>query len=174
MAYPEEVFEVVDPSGKVVGTARRSELHNKPGLIHRVVHVLVFSRSGALLLQKRSMNKDIAPGKWDTSVGGHINIGEDIRNAAQREMEEELGIENCDLIHLYQYLHRGPRETELVNTFRCIYHGDFSFNREEIDEIQYWNMGKIEEALGSGVFSEHFEDELAHYLRHLRQGRPQL
>ena len=171
MADQEEVFEVVDPSGKVVGTARRSELHKNPGLIHRVVHILVYNSSGALLLQKRSMNKDIAPGKWDTSVGGHINIGEDVCSAAQREMKEELGIEGYDLLYLYQYLYRGPREAELVNTFRCSVERGFSFNREEIDEIRYWDLQEIADALGSGIFSAHFEAEMSHYLQYLRQGR---
>ena len=31
---------------------------------------------GQLFLQKRSLHKDIQPGKWDTSVGGHVDLGE--------------------------------------------------------------------------------------------------
>jgi isopentenyl-diphosphate delta-isomerase type 1 len=169
MPEQEEVFEVVDASGKVTGTARRSELHNNPGLIHRVVHVLVFNHAGSLLLQKRSMKKDIAPGKWDTSVGGHINIGEQIHDAARREMKEELGIDHCDINHLYHYLYRGLREAELVNTFSCTCSDGFRFNTDEIDEIQYWEMAKIEATLGSGIFSPHFEAEMAHYLRYRKQ-----
>ena len=81
-----EKLEIVDNDGNVIGLAERSELHRNPGLIHRVVHVLVFNNSGELLLQKRSLKKDIAPGKWDTSVGGHVNPGEDVFAAARREM----------------------------------------------------------------------------------------
>jgi len=36
-------------------------------------------------LQKRALLKDIQPGKWDTSVGGHIQSGETVTNAILRE-----------------------------------------------------------------------------------------
>src|SRR3990172_7021722 len=93
----DETLEVVDKDGNVLGLAKRSEIHGNPSLVHRVVHVLVFNSKGDLLLQKRSMNKDVAPGTWDTSVGGHVNPGEDIPEAARREMKEELGIADCRL-----------------------------------------------------------------------------
>jgi isopentenyldiphosphate isomerase len=96
-----ELLEIVDENGAVIGTAKRSDLHGNPSLIHRVIHILVFDKKGRLLLQKRSLQKDIAPGKWDTSVGGHVNPGEDILSAANREMEEELGVEKCALEYLY-------------------------------------------------------------------------
>jgi isopentenyldiphosphate isomerase len=166
MAQHEETFEVVDILGKVIGTARRSELHRNPSLIHRVVHVLVFDRKGKLLLQKRSMNKDVAPGMWDTSVGGHVNIGEDIRTAALREMKEELGIEGCPITYHYHYLFFNHRESELVHTFSCVYSGDILLNSEEIDEARYWDMQSIRENIGKGVFSKHFEKELSEYLRY--------
>ena len=111
-----EKLEIVDNEGHVIGLAERAELHRNPGLIHRVVHVLVFNNNGELLLQKRSIRKDVAPGKWDTSVGGHINPGEDVLAAALREMEEELGIKSCGLNYLYRYLFSNQRESELVNT----------------------------------------------------------
>jgi isopentenyl-diphosphate delta-isomerase type 1 len=162
----QEILEVVDSSGRVVGTARRSELHGNPALIHRVVHLLVFSGQGNLLLQKRSMNKDIAPGRWDTSVGGHVNPGETVRAAAVREMREELGIEVQDITYLYQYVFIDDREAELVSTFSCVYDREFLINHEEIDEIRYWNMQSIRENIGKGVFSDHFEKEFSEYLRY--------
>src|ERR1700690_2049992 len=91
-----EILEIVDKYGTIIGHAERDVLHRNPSLIHRVVHVLVFNNDGGLLLQKRSMTKDIAPGAWDTSVGGHIDPGEDIWDAARREMSEELGIADID------------------------------------------------------------------------------
>ena len=92
----DEILEVVDKNGNVLELAKRSEIHGNPSLLHRVVHILVFDGKGRILLQKRSLNKDVAPGKWDTSVGGHVNPGEDILDAAKREMKEELGIAECE------------------------------------------------------------------------------
>jgi hypothetical protein len=61
------------------------------------------------------------------------------------------------MTHLYEYLYHGEREAELVNTFSCTCDGGFKFNVEEIDEIRYWDMERIKDALGSGIFSDHFE-----------------
>jgi isopentenyl-diphosphate delta-isomerase type 1 len=159
-----EKLEVVDAEGRVIGLAERTELHGNPSLIHRVVHVLVFNNSGELLLQKRSREKDVAPGKWDTSVGGHVNPGEDVLAAARREMEEELGICGCDLKYLHRYLFSNRRESELVETFSCVYDGRTDFNRDEIDEVSYWKLEEIKEALGTGAFSGHFEEEIRRFL----------
>lgn len=160
----DEILEVVDEKGNVLKLANRSEIHSDPSLIHRVVHVLVFDKKGRLLLQKRSRNKDVAPGKWDTSVGGHVNPGENIMEAAKREMKEELGISDCKLEHLYAYQFSNHIESELVSTFSCIYTGKFSFNKAEIDEIAFWDLESIRKNLGKGVFSNHFEKEIKTYL----------
>ena len=81
----EEIFTVVDKNDQPVGKATRSEVHGNPKLIHRVSHVLVFNSKGDLFLQKRGLNKDVQPGMWDTSVGGHVDFGEDYKTAALRE-----------------------------------------------------------------------------------------
>ncbi|TAN38523.1 MAG: NUDIX domain-containing protein [Nitrospirae bacterium] len=164
-AEDHEILEVVDKEGNVLGLAARSVLHADPSLIHRVVHVLVFNDNGELLLQRRSMNKDVAPGMWDTSVGGHISPGEDPPAAARREMREELGIEGPDeLEFLYTYLFTNHRESELVSTFRYICNSGFSINRDEIDEVRYWSLDEIRKGLGCNLFSRHFEQEIRTYL----------
>ena len=159
MTEPEESLEIVNEKGEVIGVARRSEIHGNPSLMHRVVHVLVFDEEGRLLLQKRSLNKDVAPGRWDTSVGGHVGIGEELSLSARREMEEELGISGREIEYLYSYVHSNTYETELVSTYRCIYSGDIQHSREEIDEVRFWSLKEIEEAIGKGVLSDNFEDE---------------
>jgi isopentenyldiphosphate isomerase len=160
----DELLEVVDKKGKVKGLAKRSDIHGDPSLIHRVIHILVFDKKDSLLLQKRSMNKDVAPGKWDTSVGGHVNPGEDVLEAARREMKEELGVTDCALNYLHSYLFSNHIESELVSTFSCIYNGKFFFNKDEIDEISFWDIKKIKENLGKNIFSGHFEKEITAYL----------
>ena len=49
----DEMIEIVDRNGNVLGLAARSEFHGNPSLIHRVVHVLVFDTHGRLLLQEK-------------------------------------------------------------------------------------------------------------------------
>jgi len=167
MSDSKEMLEIINEAGNVLGLGERSRIHSDPSLLHRVVHVLVFNPEGQLLLQKRSMNKEVAPGKWDTSVGGHVNPGEALRNAALREMEEELGIKGQEIDFLYTYVFKNHRESELVTTFSCIYEGVLQFNREEIDEVEFWGLKRIKANLGKGLFSGHFEKELENYLTRL-------
>lgn len=166
----EEFLDVVNKDGEIIGLRPRSEIHGNPELIHRVVHVLLFNSRGELLLQKRSENKDVAAGLWDTSVGGHVDAGETVHDALRREMSEELGITRCTPEFLYTYMHSNHYETELVHTFTCTYDGDIDFQRDEIDEVRHWTTGEISTSLGTGVFSDNFEHEFRLYLRH--NGKP--
>ena len=88
-----------------------------------------------------------------------------ILEAAKREMKEELGISDCKLEYLYAYLFSNHIESELVSTFSCIYNGKFLFNKDEIDEIAFWDIKKIKETLGKNVFSGNFEKEISIYLK---------
>lgn len=163
----EEYLEIINDKGEIIGLALRSEVHGNPHLMHRVVHVLVFNEKGEILLQKRSMNKDVAPGKWDTSVGGHVNPGEDLLDSAIREMEEELGIKRKDLKYLYSYVHTNPFETEHVTTFGVTHDGSITFNKDEIEDVRFWSMDEIKECLGRGILSDNFEEEINIYLSKL-------
>jgi isopentenyldiphosphate isomerase len=161
----EELLEVVTEKGEIIKTLPRSEIHGNPSLMHRVVHVLVFNDKEDILLQKRSMSKDVAPGKWDTSVGGHVNSGETLEEAVKREMEEELGISECNLEFLYTYIHSNDYESELVYTYSCTYNGKIRFQEDEIDEVRPWSLIEIEENSGMGILSDNFEHEIKTYLK---------
>ncbi len=161
MAKKTEIFDIVDGHDRIVGQAPRSHCHGDPSLIHRVAHVLVFNPRGELLLQKRSNRKDIQPGRWDTSVGGHLDPGETYLEAATREMYEELGIAGIPLTFLYRSQIRNNVESENVSTYLARFNGEVEFCTDEIDAVRYWSAGQIEAALGSGVFTPNFEEEWA-------------
>jgi len=161
----EEFLEVVSKDGRIIKILPRSEIHGNPSLIHRVVHVLVFNKKGELFLQKRSMNKDVAPGKWDTSVGGHVNPGETLDEAVRREMREELGITVCKPKFLYSYIHSNPYETELVYTYSCTYDGEIHFNKNEIEEVRPWGMEEINKNMGKNILTDNFEHEITLYFK---------
>ena len=158
----EEIFDLVNEDGEVIGQAPRSECHGNPDLLHQVAHVLVFNTHGDLLLQLRAKNKDIQPDKWDTSVGGHLNPGENPLDAAHREMKEELGIET-ELTFLYRYIWRSEVESELVSTYTGTYEGAVDFDPGEIQRVAYWSADKINDALGSGDLTGNFELEWEKY-----------
>ena len=160
-----ECFEIVNQQGEIIGLAPRSECHGNPSLMHRVIHVLVFNQAGLILLQKRAMNKDVQPGKWDTSVGGHLNVGEKFEEAAYREMKEELGIQNTPVRYLYQYIWKTSLETEVVRTFYCEYSGEIYYNRDEIEMVRFWNLDNLLDHIHEDVFTPNLQEEINNYLK---------
>ncbi len=161
----DEIFDLVDESGRITGRATRGQVHGNPELIHRSVHIHVFDSSGRLYLQKRGSNKDVQPGKWDTSVGGHVDTGETPDSAAVRETAEELGIRGAELTFLYSYIWRCPVETELVSTFGTLWDGAIKILKSELDDGRFWEPAEITAELGSGKFTPNFEEEFGRLVK---------
>ncbi|MDE6415740.1 MAG: NUDIX domain-containing protein [Duncaniella sp.] len=156
----DEIFPVVTPEGTVTGCATRGECHSGSKLLHPVVHIHVFDRKGRLFLQKRPDWKDIQPGKWDTSVGGHVDYGEEIIDAAMREAREELGITEGELMPLGRYIFESDRERELINAFKLIVDDpDDVKPSAELDGGKFWSIAEINDSLGKGIFTPNFESE---------------
>jgi len=74
---------IVNEEDEIIGSASR-EIALRDGLIHRIAQILVVNDANEILLQKRGKSVD-APGKWDHSVAGHVDAGEDYFQAALRE-----------------------------------------------------------------------------------------
>ena len=160
-----ELFPIVDEQGAQIGAATRKACHGGSFLLHPVVHLHVYNKAGDLLLQKRSMSKDIQPGKWDTAVGGHVDYGESIDEALHREVREELGIEFVEAEKVVSYVFESRVERELVNVYRLaadIEH--FDYDPVELDDVRYWRIEEIRANIGKGVFTPNFEIEFKKYL----------
>jgi isopentenyldiphosphate isomerase len=159
-------LDIVDSSGKVVGQELRSKCHGDPSLSHRAVHIFVRNRRGEIFLQKRSIRKDIQPGKWDTSVGGHLEVGENYEMAALRELEEELGadltvyggIEALERRH--DYVWKSAVETEHIRTYEVVLEGPFRLHPDEIEEGRFWTEDELRSSLGTGSLTPNLEEEL--------------
>lgn len=155
----QEMFPIVDEEGNITGAATRGECHGGSMLLHPVVHLHVFNSKGELYLQKRPEWKDIQPGKWDTAVGGHVDLGECVEYALKREVQEELGVTDFTPERLTQYVFESARERELVFVHKTIYDGDITPS-EELDGGRFWTVDEIRENLGKGIFTPNFENEI--------------
>jgi len=142
----DELFDVVDANDQVVGVERRSEVHRQK-LTHRAVHIFVFNAKGQLYLQKRSLTKDSAPGKWVSSCSGHVDNGEDYDTAAHREMGEELALfESVDFERVFKEPAGEQTGQEFVWVYHCKAEGPFTLDPTEasggrwvqIDELNEW------------------------------------
>lgn len=154
-----EWFPLVNEAGETIGKASRQECHSGSKLLHPVVHLHIFNEAGDIFLQKRAMTKDIQPGKWDTSVGGHIDYGETVEEALQREVREELGITSFEPVYMTSYVFESTVEKELVNTFRTVYTGKILPDTDELDGGRFWTIEEVKSGLGKNLFTPNFETE---------------
>jgi isopentenyldiphosphate isomerase len=94
---PEEMVDVLDPSGIPSGrVVPKGEAHGR-GLLHGCAHVWIASPGGPgraphLLVQRRADTKETWPGRLDVTAAGHLGAGEGPVRGALRELEEELGL----------------------------------------------------------------------------------
>ena len=151
-----ELFDICDEQGNPTGdTVERSEAHAK-GICHRTAHIWIAKQENGrykVLLQKRAMNKDSFPGRYDTSSAGHIQAGDEPMESALRELKEELGIhaESADL----QFAGKFPisfarefhgkifRDEEIA--FVYIYDhpveiDHLTLQKEEVEEVQWFDL----------------------------------
>lgn len=158
---PEEWLPLVDESGRVVGKATRQQVHSDASLLHPVVHLHVFDNAGRLYLQKRPDFKDIQPGKWDISVGGHMALGETVEQALRRECQEEIGLTHIQATPLFQYLWKTEVESELVFSFKTLVMETPRHNPDELADGRFFTREEILQKLGKDFFTPNFEHEAA-------------
>ncbi len=92
-------LNLFDADGRLVGSGTRAEAQ-RGNLAVGAVNVLLVNAGGEVLLQKRPTDKDNG-GRWDKSVGGHVDAGEDFDATAERETGEELFDDGrSPLVHL--------------------------------------------------------------------------
>jgi len=142
-ATVDEIFDVVDLEDRVVDAKPRAFVHREK-LMHRAVHVFVFNAKGEVYLQRRSMTKDSAPGKWVSSCSGHVDSGEDYDRAASRELAEELGlIAPADLVPVFKESACPQTGHEFVWVYQCRAEGPFTLDPEEISDGQWIEIDRL-------------------------------
>lgn len=154
-----EYFPIVEPNGMVVGRSAREYCHSGAKPLHPVIHLHIIDRYSRIYLQKRSLKKEIQPGKWDTAVGGHVAYGESLTEALYREASEELGLTDFNPLHLETYLFESEIEKEMVNIFAAVGSYELNPDQDEVDEGRWWPVEDIDANIGKGLFTPNFESE---------------
>ncbi len=166
-----EKVDVLTPEGNITGRiALRNTVHSK-GLWHRSVHVWIRNSKGELLLQKRSANKQTFPGLWDISAAGHVSAGDSSRNAAIREVSEELGIsieENAlkflfTLTSKYNSPDNLIKDNEITDVYLYtlpVEKEKLSPNKEEVADLAYYSVNILKNKLieENSLFVPHHEE----------------
>ena len=139
----EEYFDIVDENDQVTHQLMRSEVHRRK-LLHRAVHVFLFRSDGTLLIHKRSDTKEEFPSVWTSSCSGHVSAGEDYDTTAERELQEELGVESA-----VERLQKFPACAETSNEFTVLYQctSDATVTPDsgEISAVKWMQINDIQE-----------------------------
>lgn len=151
---PEEVFYWVDEEDNTLGKITREEAHNGSFKIHRTVGVLVFNEENHLLLQQRSLKKDLDPGMWTISAGGHVKYGQSYDKAAAEELKEEIGLKS-KLDFIGKYFVKTPVQKEWVQMYRTFVKNDQEFNPDpsEVEQVKWIPKSELKEFIQQNPFS---------------------
>jgi isopentenyl-diphosphate delta-isomerase len=100
------LVELVDTGGQPVGATTVSHAHTWPGVLHRAFSVLLFDDDGRVLLQRRAAAKTRFALRWGNTCCGHPGPAENLRTAAARRVDEELGVRAVGLTPVGVYVYR--------------------------------------------------------------------
>lgn len=149
----DDLLDVVNEAGEVIGMARRDEVHQK-GMLHKEVHVWLVTPKGEIVFQHRSTSKDTYPDLLDASIGGHVDAGWGWLDTAVKEAKEEAGIACTeDALHFVQQLHVNVYDPVTKMTNNCLrnlyvlhFNGSLDTLKVENGEathFEMWPIGKL-------------------------------
>ena len=139
---------LVDENDNQVGVMPKLEAHQK-GLLHRAFSVFIFNSKYELLLQKRASSKYHSGGLWTNTCCSHPREGEEILDAANRRLIEEMGIETS-LRKVHDFIYKAELDNDLTehefdHVFYGIYNEDPIINEDEADDFKWIDMDSLNE-----------------------------
>ena len=119
------------------------EAHQK-GLLHRAFSVFIFNSDYKLLLQKRASSKYHSGGLWTNTCCSHPRDGEDIIDAANRRLNEEMGIKTS-LRKVFDFIYTAELDNNLIeNEFDHVFYGVYDIdpiiNKDEAEDFKWVDM----------------------------------
>jgi isopentenyldiphosphate isomerase len=147
----DELLDVVDEQDRVVGQATRREVRRRR-LLHRFSSVLCHDPAGRLYVHRRTDDKDVYPGMYDTSAGGVLAAGETYLEAARRELAEELGVVGPEPRFLFRHRYRGLENPSWSALFEVTWDGPVRPQASEIAWGAFLTLDELDARLEEWPF----------------------
>jgi isopentenyl-diphosphate delta-isomerase len=139
----EEKVILVDKNDNQVGLMPKLEAHEK-GILHRAFSIFIFNSKYELLLQKRASSKYHSGGLWTNTCCSHPREGEDTLDAANRRLDEEMGIKTS-LRKVYDFIYKAELDNQLTeHEFDHVFYGVSDnnpiLNKDEAEDFKWVDM----------------------------------
>ncbi|MBQ6395926.1 MAG: isopentenyl-diphosphate Delta-isomerase [Atopobiaceae bacterium] len=145
---------LVDEHDQEVGTATKERVHLE-GLLHRAFSVVLWREGNdgvELLLSRRAEGKYHSAGLWANSCCSHPRSDEELLDAADRRVREELGCGVRGLEEIGSFVYRVEFDNGLVEhefdhvlVGRCV--GALSPDPSEASAVRWMEAGRLAEEL---------------------------
>lgn len=148
-----EHIVLVDENDNVLGTAEKMQVHAQ-GLCHRAFSVFVYRQRVTLeiLLQQRAFDKYHSPGLWTNTCCSHPRPDEDIVQAGERRLWEEMGIKTTlrpiGKFHYIAHFENGLIENEVDHVLTgSLEHETFQPNPAEVAAFRWVSLEDLREEI---------------------------
>jgi isopentenyldiphosphate isomerase len=163
----DELWQLYDEQGRPLAGkgAVKADVFSR-GLLHGAAHVWIWRLKHGkveILVQKRAANKQTWPNRYDISAAGHIDLGEDPLEAAEREAKEEIDLTVRESRLRLAGIHRAylTDGDAIENEFQWLYtlqlSDDFDFKpqADEVESLIWISMGQFKSYYSSDQYVPH-------------------
>ena len=165
---------LVDKNDNQVGLMPKLEAHQK-GVLHRAFSIFIFNIKYELLLQKRAYSKYHSGGLWTNTCCSHPRENEDILDAANRRLIEEMGIETS-LRKVYEFTYKAELDNDLIehefdHVFYGVYNEDPSINTDEAEGFKWIDMDSLNEDIKTNghIYTVWFKIAFEYFYNYLKK-----
>lgn len=153
VSFENEKLVLVDEHDNEIGNLSKDKCHDGQGLLHRAFSLFIFNQEGDMLLQQRSSQKRLWPMYWSNACCSHPRRGEDMAEAVNRRLKQELGL-TSELEFLFKFIYQAQYdETGSEHELCWVYLGrtgdDIVVNANEIADWRYVSVERLNHELAS-------------------------
>lgn len=142
---------LVNEKDEAIGTMEKMQAHLE-GKLHRAFSVFVLNDDNKMLLQKRAAEKYHSANLWTNACCSHPMPNENIIDAANRRVKEELGMEIKDLKKLFSFQYKAELENNLTEheldyVIWAKSNSEVKLNADEASDFVYLSKNEIKQLL---------------------------